>query len=322
MDLLETKGLTRAFRSRKSPFAKPIEVQALRGVDLSIRQGEILGLVGESGSGKSTLGNLIAGLKKPTQGQICYRGQDITRSKDRRAHGIDTEIQMIFQDSVASFNPKKTLGWLLEEPLRLHHRTKSRTQRQEILQELLHRVGLSRELLTRYPKELSGGQAQRFNIALALILNPELLVADEAVSSLDVSLQAQVLNLMNDLKEELGLTYLFISHNLDVVRAMSDRIAVMYLGQIVELGPTEDVYQNRAHPYTQALIAAVPKLDVSPAKSLLLKGELPDPSSIPTGCPFHPRCPKALPQCALEDPAPRLVGQSRVRCHLWPTNPA
>ena len=311
--LLEIRGLKKHFVLRRGLLSGGSGVvRAVDDVDLQIHRGETLGLVGESGCGKTTLGRVIMRLEEPTAGSILFEGADILSRKGRGLKGYRREVQMIFQDPYSSLNPRKTAGGIIGEPLRIHH-PEWRDKRKQKMKKLLSVVGLDEEQLTRYPHEFSGGQRQRIGIARALILNPRLIIADEPVSALDVSIQAQILNLMKRLQQEFSLTYLFITHDLGVVRHMSDRIAVMYLGKIIELGSGEAICGNPAHPYTRALISAVPVIDPSRRNSrVILHGEMPSPAAPPSGCAFHPRCPFRIGICDREEP----VLQDRDARHL------
>ncbi|MBS1087367.1 ABC transporter ATP-binding protein [Gluconobacter wancherniae] len=285
-------------------------LQAVAGVSLQVRRGEALALVGESGCGKSTLGRTLIGLGAPTSGEVLFDGARISGLSDRNMRPYRARMQMVFQDSSASFNPRRTVGEALAEPLKIHRRTGI----VERVHELLDQVGMSRSVLKRYPHEFSGGQRQRLNIARALALGPELLVADEPVSALDVSVQAQIVNLFGDLRSQLGVACVFISHDLAVVRQMADRIAVMYLGGIVEQGDGLTVLGAPAHPYTKALLDAVPRPDrpLPPP----LAGDVPSPVNPPSGCRFHTRCPIAQARCAQERPELRGITSGReVACH-------
>ena len=267
------------------------------GVSFSVRPGETIGLVGESGCGKSTLGRTIMRLEEPTAGQVFFEGKDLAHSAGRDLFRLRRQIQMIFQDPYSSLNPRMTIGEIVREPL-LVHRMGSKAEQVEKVRGLLEKVGLEGGMLDRYPHEFSGGQRQRIGIARALTLNPKFIIADEPVSSLDVSVQSQVLNLLVRLQREFGLTYLFISHDLSVVEYLSDTIAIMYLGKIVEIGPAKRIFDKPAHPYTRALLAAVPEPNPRrPRASVPLHGETPSPVNPPSGCPFHPRCVYAMENC-------------------------
>ncbi|MEW6334640.1 MAG: oligopeptide/dipeptide ABC transporter ATP-binding protein [Thermodesulfobacteriota bacterium] len=316
--LLEIRGLKKYFPYRGGRFLSGERgmIRAVDGVDLEILRGETLGLVGESGCGKTTLGRLVMRLEEPTAGEIRFEGEDILTRKGAALKGYRRMVQMIFQDPYSSLNPRKTAGGIIGEPLRIHHprwgdRAKGR------MAELMAVVGLDGEQMSRYPHQFSGGQRQRIGIARALILNPRLIVADEPVSALDVSIQAQILNLMKTLQQNLALTYLLITHDLGVVRHMSDRIAVMYLGKIVELGTGEAVCERPAHPYTRALISAVPVVDPRGRKRrTILAGEMPSPGNPPPGCAFHPHCPIRTGLCESQEPRLLQSGPGhRVACH-------
>lgn len=305
---------------------KPIVgyIKAVDGVDLDIRRGEVLGLVGESGCGKTTLGKAILQLVPPTGGTVTYQGSDGAADLVSLDHAglapFRKKLQIVFQDPHSSLNPAFTIFGSLEDALR-QYGVRRRAERRKIIGDLLEAVNLRREYMDRYPHEFSGGQRQRIGIARALSIEPELVVCDEAVSALDVSIQAQVLQLLIDLKTQRGLTYLFITHDLSVSEYLCDRIAVMYLGRIVELADTEDLYANTLHPYTQALLSAIPVADPNKkAKRIVLNGEVPSPMNPPSGCPFHPRCPKAIARCSTD--VPELLeyasnGKSHfAACHL------
>jgi len=296
-----------------------MKVHAVDDVSLEIRTGETLGLVGESGCGKSTLGRCIVRLHDLTDGSLQFDGQDISRLSRRQLRPVRRELQMIFQDPYASLNPRKRVGAIIADPLRIH-RQGGRTQIRDRVAELLSLVGLSPEHANRYPHEFSGGQRQRIGVARALALNPKLIIADEPVSALDVSIRAQVINLLDDLQEELGLTYIFIAHDLGVVRHVSTRIAVMYLGKIVELAPSEELYKSPVHPYTEALLSAVPVPDPDLAEQrtqIVLDGDVPSPVEPPPGCRFAPRCRYATEICRTEEPPliPRLGPAHLAACH-------
>src|SRR5579859_6950519 len=305
--LLAVRQLTKRFpvSGGLAGLRHPAQVHAVDGVSLEVRRGETLGLVGESGCGKSTLAGCIVRLHKVTAGCVIYKGTDITRLSDRAMRPFRREIQMIFQDAFGSLNPAKRVGTIIGDPLRIHKLGDAKTIDRRV-RELMRLVGLSPEHASRYPHEFSGGQRQRIGVARALALSPALIVADEPVSALDVSIQAQVINLLKDLQDQLGLTYIFVAHDLSVVRHVSDRIAVMYLGKLVELSPADELYERPVHPYTQALLSAVPVPDPDAPRTgsqIVLEGDVPSPITPPLGCRFHPRCRYATEVCAVQEPA-------------------
>jgi peptide/nickel transport system ATP-binding protein len=296
-------------------------VHAVNGVSLTVRRGETLGIVGESGCGKSTLGRLALRLIEADSGDIRFDGENLRALSPRALRAKRREMQIVFQDPYASLDPRQSVGDILAEPLKIHGLATG-TGRRERVRKLLEQVGLSQDAARRYPHEFSGGQRQRIGIARAIALEPKLIVADEPVSALDVSIRSQILNLLVDLRRALSLSYVFISHDLAVVEYISDRVVVMYLGHIVESGMAADLYAAPAHPYTQALISAIPEPDPErPRQRLVLGGDVPNPERPPTGCPFHPRCPKAMAVCSTEMPPPKNLGSAErphlVRCHLY-----
>jgi oligopeptide/dipeptide ABC transporter ATP-binding protein len=322
-NLVEVKDLKKFFPLRSHFFSRSKNyVQAVVGVRLDIRRGETLGLVGESGCGKSTLGRLILRLEEPTEGKILFEGEDILQYDAEKMRQLRREMQIIFQDPYSSLNPRKTIGSIIGEPLIIHN-IGTKKDREERVQKLMEVVGLRPEHINRYPHEFSGGQRQRIGIARALALNPKLIIADEPVSALDVSIQAQVLNLLEDLQNEFHLTYLFIAHDLSVVEHISDRVAVMHLGRIAELARSEDLYRQPKHPYTQALLSANPIPDPTVGRQrMLLQGEVPSPINPPSGCNFHTRCPHRFEPCDHEVPVIREVEPNHwVACYLYGPNP-
>jgi oligopeptide/dipeptide ABC transporter ATP-binding protein len=319
--LLRAEHVTKYFPIRSGVLLQRevARVHAVDDVSIDVRAGETLGLVGESGCGKSTLARCIARLYPLTSGSVAFEGRDISRLSRRELRPVRRELQMVFQDPYSSLNPRKRVGEIIASPLRIHKRG-SRDQIRRRVCELLELVGLSPEHINRYPHEFSGGQRQRIGVARALALHPRLIIADEPVSALDVSIRAQVINLLDDLQDDLHLTYVFIAHDLGVVRHVSDRIAVMYLGKIVEVSPAEELYQRPVHPYTEALLAAVPIPDPDLAarrKHLVLEGDVPSPILPPSGCRFHPRCRYATEICAKQEP-PLIeygTGSHLAACH-------
>ncbi|NWG20543.1 MAG: dipeptide ABC transporter ATP-binding protein [Chloroflexi bacterium] len=306
-DLVQVRGLKMHFPVTKGVVIKRTvaHVKAVDGVTFSIKRGETLGLVGESGCGKSTTGRAILQLYKPTAGEVLFQGTDLTRLNGEEMRRMRRKVQMIFQDPYASLNPRMTVGDIIGEPIGVHNLRQGRAAIRERVQELLELVGLNPYFINRYPHEFSGGQRQRIGIARALAVEPEFVVCDEPVSALDVSIQAQVLNLLEDLQQRLGLTYLFIAHGLAVVKHISDRVAVMYLGKVVELAEGKKLYAMPMHPYTQALLSAAPIPDPSVEKRrqrVILEGDVPSPLNPPPGCHFHTRCPIAIERCKSEEP--------------------
>ena len=310
--LLEARDLVKEF-----PAGRKKAVHAVSGVSLTIRQGETLALVGESGCGKSTLGRVLMGLIPPTSGRVLFEGRDITAMKAKDFRPLQRQMQLVFQDPYASLDPRMTVRDIIAEPLETWKVTRTREETTKRVLELMAEVGVSGEFLYRYPHQFSGGQRQRIGIARAIALDPKLIICDEPVSALDVSVQSQVLNLLKDLQEEKKLTYLFISHDLSVVRFMSDRVCVMFLGKVCEIGDTKDIYEAPLHPYTRFLLEAIPKAD--PEARLedknILQGDIPSPIDPPKGCRFHTRCPYATEKCREEEPELRSVGGRQVACH-------
>lgn len=320
--LLEVKGLEKHFHTGKSLFKRTRSVcKAVDNVSFKIHQGKTLGLVGESGCGKSTLGRCILRLIEPSAGDISISGQDITRMNARELKAMRREMQMIFQDPFASLSPRMTIHDILREPLDIH-KIGTVAQREAKIAEVMHTVGLRPQALNRYPHEFSGGQRQRVGIARALVLEPKLIIADEPVSALDVSVQAQVLNLIADLQESRGISFLFIAHDLAVVQHTCDEVGVMYLGKIVERAPAEVLYRQPKHPYTQALLSAIPVPDPTHnTEHVPLIGDIPSPLNPPGGCTFHPRCKYATERCSRESPTlTQTQDEHWIACHLYPAS--
>jgi oligopeptide/dipeptide ABC transporter ATP-binding protein len=315
--LIELQDLSKnyAVNDKSNPFTKK-QICAVNNMNLVINPGEVLGLVGESGCGKSTTGHILAGLIPPTSGSITYCGEPVHTMTVAKRRKMRQEIQIVLQDPYASLNPKHKIGWIIEEPLRINFHYDKATRRR-LVEEMMDTVGLDSSYLNRYPHELSGGQRQRVNIAAALMLNSRLLIADEVVSALDVSIQSQILNLLKSLQKTKQLTYLFISHDLNVVQYMSDRIGVMYLGQLVEIGRVEDVYSHAVHPYTQALLSTMPSVNETPKERIVLDGEVPSLLHPPEGCAFHTRCRYAVDTCRRKCPQMQDLGNGHfTKCHF------
>ncbi len=318
--ILELQDLKVYFGDGKGFFKKKDVVKAVDGISLKIYPGETFGLVGESGCGKSTTGRAIVKINTPTEGKILINGKDITKIKGAELKQFKCDVQMIFQDPYASLNPRMTVGEIIREPMDIHKIYDTVEEREARVRELLELVGLKPDHIRRYPHEFSGGQRQRIGIARTLALNPKFIVCDEPISALDVSIQAQVINLLEEIQDEMGISYLFIAHDLSMVKHISDRIGVMYLGNLVEVGDGDDVYEDPMHPYTQALLSAIPIPDPKVAREkqrIVLQGELPSPINPPSGCVFRTRCPKATERCAQDKPELREINGRLVACHLY-----
>ena len=317
--LLRVEDLKIYYPVAGSGFGKKEFVKAVDGVTFEVKKGEVFGIVGESGCGKSTLGRGVCKLENLTSGHVYLDGEDITEYNDRRMRSIRKKVQMVFQDPYASLKPRMSVFDIIAEPLLVHHLYQDKADLEKKVLDLLHRVGLDDYHANRYPHEFSGGQRQRIGIARALAVEPSLIIADEPVSALDVSIQAQVLNLLNELKHDLDLTYIFVAHDLSVVEYISDRVGVMYLGNFVEVGEKEKIYSNPMHPYTQALLSAVPVPDPTAKRErILLEGSIPSAHKPPTGCKFHTRCPKCMECCKTQAPERYEVDDGHyVYCHLY-----
>lgn len=320
-NLLEIKGLCKHFNLKKSIFEKNKKVlHAVDDVTLEIKKGETLGLVGESGCGKTTLGRTVVRLYEPTSGEIVYDNKNITNLNFQEMKSFRRKIQMIFQDPYASLNPRQTIGDIIKEPMEIHNLYEEKNRDKKVL-EILELVGLNSSHMSRYPHEFSGGQRQRVGIARALACNPEFIVCDEPISALDVSIQAQIINTLEELQKKLGLTYLFIAHDLSMVKHISDRVGIMYLGKLVEISTSDEVYNTPLHPYTEALLSAIPipDPDISSKKErIILEGDIPTPINPKDGCRFKSRCPKAFEKC--EEIEPKLIEvreNHKVACHLY-----
>lgn len=312
--LLTVSGLAKEFAIKGNKQ----KIKAVDGVSFTLNAGETLGVVGESGSGKSTLGRLVLRLLEPTAGEITFDGQKVSELKPKELRAARRQMQMIFQDPFASLDPRMTIEALIREPLDIH-KIGTESERAEMVKNIVSHVGLTPDALTRYPHEFSGGQRQRISIARAIITRPKLIVADEPVSALDVSIQSQILNLMLDLRKEMNLTYIFISHDLSVIQHIADKVAVMYLGKIVEFATVEEIFNNPQHPYTKALISAVPQINPADRTNrVVLTGDIPSPAAQPSGCHFHPRCPIAVQKCSEIEPQLRFITSAAhlVSCHL------
>lgn len=318
--LVETINLKKYFEQSNFFGTKKIQVKAVDGVNFYIRKGETFGLVGESGSGKSTLGRTILRMYEVNEGQILFEGKDIANLKGKELREEQKKMQIIFQDPYSALNPSMNVEEIIEEPLTIH-KDYSKSERMERVEHLLNQVGMATTDMKRFPYEFSGGQRQRLGIARALAHEPSFILCDEPISALDVSIQAQVINLLEDFQEELGLTYLFVAHDLSMVRHISHRIGVMYLGNIVEIGKSEDVYSNPKHPYTRALISSIPIADPNLSRKLereIIEGDIPSPIDVPSGCRFHTRCKEAMPICKEVPPPVVETGKDHtVACHLY-----
>ena len=313
--VLEAENLTQYYRLRRGPLAPALTLKAVDGVSFTLANGKTLAVVGESGCGKSTLARMVSMIEPPTGGRLAIEGTDVVGASRRALHELRSHVQIVFQDPYGSLNPRQKIGSILEEPLKINRPEMTAMRRRDAAVQMMERVGLRPEHYDRYPHMFSGGQRQRIAIARALMLRPRIVVLDEPVSALDLSVQAQVLNILVDLQETFGLAYLFISHGLSVVRHMADEVMVMYLGRPVEHGPREEIFQSARHPYTRALLSATPVADPMRQKERIrIEGELPSPIDPPTGCAFHPRCPYAFDKCRIDRPEPERKGGALVAC--------
>ncbi len=314
MNILEIKNLRKEFGTKKP-------IVAVDNISLTLQKGKTLGIVGESGSGKSTLGRIMLRLIEPTSGQITFNNQDLMQVKPKELRNLRSKMQMIFQDPMASLDPRMSVRELIKEPLDIHN-IGSKQERNKAVEDIAEKVGIAKSALEKFPHEFSGGQRQRISIARAVINKPDLIVADEPVSALDVSIQAQILNLLKELRNEMNLSFIFISHDLSVVKYFCDEVAVMYLGNIVEYAPTSELFAAPKHPYTQALISAIPQIDEeTKTNRIILTGDVPNPADAPSGCHFHPRCPIAIASCATDRPSLKnYQSNHQVSCNLVGVN--
>ena len=314
MNILEIKNLRKEFGTKKP-------IVAVDNISLTLQKGKTLGIVGESGSGKSTLGRIMLRLIEPTSGQITFNNQDLMQVKPKELRNLRSKMQMIFQDPMASLDPRMSVRELIKEPLDIHN-IGSKQERNKVVEDIAEKVGIAKSALEKFPHEFSGGQRQRISIARAVINKPDLIVADEPVSALDVSIQAQILNLLKELRNEMNLSFIFISHDLSVVKYFCDEVAVMYLGNIVEYAPTSELFAAPKHPYTQALISAIPQIDEeTKTNRIILTGDVPNPADAPSGCHFHPRCPIAIASCATDRPSLKnYQSNHQVSCNLVGVN--